>query len=87
MPASGPVLSAADMALCVFGPWDARAQVEETSPGVLWHPRVATARLERLLTEHGATIRAAAAAAGVEEPWIVSRLRFVRMLHRDDDLK
>jgi hypothetical protein len=80
-PALAVHLSAADLALAVFGPWDARAEIEPPSNGPLWHPRVATGRLEAMLERHRAAIEATAAAAGVGEPWVVTRLAFVRDVH------
>jgi hypothetical protein len=81
-PATTGDLSDADLALAVFGPWDPRAAVEMAERGPLWHPRCAADRLEAMLERHRAAIVATAAAAGVAEPWIVSRVAFTRELQR-----
>jgi hypothetical protein len=78
-PSTTGELSPEDLILCLYGPWDPRAGCTAT-PTPLWHPRVAGDRLEALLERHRPAIEAAAAAAGVAEPWIVSRVWFTRLL-------
>jgi hypothetical protein len=66
-------LSAADLALCVHGPWHADAGVTSDQP--LWDPRVETARLRGLWQQHAVEIRRAS-----RRPWVEARLQFVDML-------
>jgi hypothetical protein len=70
-----PALSAEDVTMAVHGPWHPAAQCA-ASPTPLWHPRVETGRLRALWAQHRGAIEAAAAAAGMAEPWIVTRLAF-----------
>ena len=76
---TSPGLPEADLMLAVFGPWHPRTQCEST-PTPLWHPRVETARLRALWSNHEPAIREAAAAAGVTVPWIADRLQFCELL-------
>ncbi len=68
-----------DLVLCVFGPWDSRAECS-AAPTPLWHERVQTAHLRRLWSLHQTAIEQAAAGAGLPEPWITSRLFLVDIL-------
>ncbi|MBA3885695.1 MAG: hypothetical protein H0X67_08170 [Acidobacteria bacterium] len=68
-------LNPADLALCVFGPWHANANVEGDKK--YWHARCDTPRLRALLETHGDVIRGEAKRAGLATSWAAQRLFFV----------